>query len=343
MSVHQSYMQRCLELAQLGLGNAQPNPLVGSVIVYNDTIIGEGYHQQYGAEHAEVNAINSVEDKTLLKKSTLYVNLEPCSHYGKTPPCADLIIKHEIPHVVIGAIDEYSAVNGKGVKKLEAAGVKVELKILEAEAKALNKRFYTFYAKKRPYIILKWAQTMDSYMDIDRSKAEKPLKITNALADKLVHKWRSEEQSILVGTTTAIMDNPQLSVRNWEGKSPLRIIIDKNLKLSDDFNLLDKSIPTIVINFLKDEQNENMSFVKINEQNFLSELLNVLFEKGIQSLIVEGGSFTINQFIKADLWDEARVFISKQVIHTGVKVPNFPGELSVETEVGDNRLLIFLR
>ena len=252
-------MKRCLELARLGIHQAAPNPMVGSVIVHKGEIIGEGYHRKCGEAHAEVNAINSVKDKSLLKEATIYVSLEPCAHFGKTPPCSDLIVQHQIPHVVIATVDPFAKVKGKGIEKLEAAGCKVEVGILEKEAQALNKRFFTFHNHKRPYVILKWAQSPDGFIDKKRTNnAEKPTPVSNKAVKKWVHNIRTEEASILVGKNTAYLDNPMLNARLVDGPSPIRITIDKGLALPKDLNLFDQSIPTIVFNVKKDEEKENL-------------------------------------------------------------------------------------
>ncbi|HRS53852.1 MAG TPA: bifunctional diaminohydroxyphosphoribosylaminopyrimidine deaminase/5-amino-6-(5-phosphoribosylamino)uracil reductase RibD, partial [Bacteroidales bacterium] len=244
------YIRRCFDLARLGMGKVAPNPMVGCVIVNGNKIIGEGYHQEYGGYHAEVNAINSVIDKDLLKTAVLYVNLEPCAHYGKTPPCTDLIISSQIPKVVISNVDPFEKVAGKGINKLRAAGISVIVGVLKQDGKELNKRFFTFCEQKRPYIILKWAQSLDGFIDKERNSNEKlkgPTWITGDFFKKVVHKWRAEEQAIMVGTNTAINDNPKLTVREVPGKNPLRIVIDRVLKLPHNLNLFDSSTPTLVL------------------------------------------------------------------------------------------------
>ncbi|MDF2436251.1 MAG: diaminohydroxyphosphoribosylaminopyrimidine deaminase [Bacteroidota bacterium] len=317
-------MERCLVLAKKGMGKVAPNPMVGCVIVHNDEIIGEGYHEEYGKAHAEVNAINSVKDKSLLKKATLYVNLEPCSHFGKTPPCADLIIEHKIPFVVVGTIDTFSQVSGRGIEKLVKAGIDVKTGILEAECKELNKRFFNFHEKKRPYVILKWAQTQDGFIDILRTEEgfEKALKITNEASTKLSHTWRSVEQAIIVGKRTAVADNPQLTVRSVQGKNPLRIAIDRNLTIPNNYFLLDGSTPTLIYTSADANSENNLEYKKLNfDEVLIPQILNDLAERNIQSLIVEGGTKLINSFIQSGIWDEARVFISQQQIEDGVNAP----------------------
>ncbi len=319
-------MQRCLDLAKNGLGKTYPNPLVGSVIVYQDKIIGEGWHQKTGEPHAEVIAINSVKDKNLLSQSTIYVNLEPCSHYGKTPPCADLIVKMNIKNVVIGTIDFNSEVHGKGIERLKQNGCEVVVGVLENKCKALNKRFFTFHQKKRPYIILKWAETKDGYIfPKDKNENKNPVWISNTYALQLVHKWRTEEQSILVGTNTVLNDNPKLNARNYFGKSPIRIAIDKSLKITKNYNFFDGEIETIIFTEkVQRLEGDNLSFIKIDfSKNVTKQILEVLYKKGLQSLIIEGGAKTLQSFIDEDLWDEARVFKSENYFDGGIKAPEF--------------------
>ena len=264
MNTHQKYINRCIQLAKNGLGTTYPNPMVGSVIVYNDEIIGEGWHQKAGESHAEVNAINSVKDKSLLSKSTIYVSLEPCSHFGKTPPCCDLIIKNNIPNVVIGTVDPFAKVAGNGIKKLLEAGKNVTIGILEDECNDLNKRFFTFHTKKRPYIILKWAESADGFIAPSSKDKKEPVWITNEISRQLVHKWRSEEQAILVGTQTVLDDNPSLTTRDWFGKNPIRIVLDQNNKISKENHIFDSQAKTLSIS--KDEINFN------NNSNFKNQI-----------------------------------------------------------------------
>ena len=338
-------MQRCLELAILGIGNVSPNPMVGAVIVYNNKIIGEAYHRKYGESHAEVNAVHSVKDKSLLKNSIMYVSLEPCSHHGKTPPCTDLIIKHQFKKVVIACKDSFSKVDGRGIKKLKEAGIEVKLGVLEEEARALNCRFFTFNEIKRPYIILKWAQTMDGFMDIIRNKYTpiQPIWITNELARTSVHKFRTEEDAIMVGTNTAQKDNPKLNVRNWSGKNPVRIVLDRHLRLNKKLNLFDKSLPTIVFTEKENFINEkNLEFIKVKtNQKVLDVFLDVLYEKKIQSVIIEGGSQLHQSFIKQNLWDEARIFIGNKFFHQGIKAPNIEGNIIYKEDLLDSKLFVY--
>jgi diaminohydroxyphosphoribosylaminopyrimidine deaminase/5-amino-6-(5-phosphoribosylamino)uracil reductase len=314
-------MSRCLQLAKLGAGNVAPNPMVGAILVYNDKIIGEGYHQQCGEAHAEVNCIASVskENIPLIKESTLYVSLEPCSHFGKTPPCTNLIIKNKIKKVVIGCKDVYKEVSGKGIEKLQNAGVGVIPGILEKESISINKRFFTFHQKFRPYVILKWAQS--SNLKVGSNNSPRIL-ISNEYSNRLVHKWRGEEEGILVGTNTIIQDNPSLTTRLWPGKNPVRIIIDKDLKLSQSAKIFDREAKTIIYNLIRNSNEENVSYIKIEQQDFLQGLLQSLFELKIISILIEGGAKTLGSFIERDLWDEARVITNEElIIENGINAP----------------------
>lgn len=343
MNEHVKYMQRCLQLAANGLGNVAPNPMVGCVIVHNDIIIGEGYHAYYGEAHAEVNAINSVKDKSLLKDATLYVSLEPCSHQGKTPPCTNLIIESGIKNVVIACSDTNPLVGGKGIEKLKTAGVDVISGILNEEARSLNKRFFTFHEQKRPFIILKWAQTTDGFIDKKRTDNTEPaLQISNEHSQRLVHKWRSEEQAIMVGTTTARLDNPRLDVRLVSGKNPLRIVADRNLELAESLNLFDGLNPTLVFTSKEKEGKTNLDFVKIDfNENTLQQVINELFKREIQSVLMEGGSKLLQSFIEQNLWDEARVFISENYIGDGVASPKLKVKHTSIDTIGSNKLYLF--
>ena len=326
-------MQRCLQLAQLGAGSVMPNPMVGAVLVHNHMIIGEGYHQQYGQAHAEVNCINNVKeaDRHLINQSTLYVSLEPCNHFGKTPPCTDLIIKHQIPEVVIACTDPFEKVNGSGIKKLQAAGIKVIEGILKEEAAELNKRFFTFHKKQRPYIILKWAQSSNLKIANETFEA---IKISNEITNRLVHKWRSEEAAILVGTNTALHDNPALTTRLWPGKNPVRIVIDRQLKLPAHLQLFDGSTATIVINTIKQAESTNTFFYKIaEEENLLTALMNLLYHQQLSSLIVEGGALLLQSFIDAGLWEEARIITNNElIIDNGIQSPVLKNNKLITTE-----------
>jgi len=338
------YMQRCIELAKQGLGSAAPNPLVGSVIVYKGKIIGEGYHKKCGEAHAEVNAINSVKNKLLLSKSTIYVNLEPCSHHGRTPPCADLIVANKIPRVVIACIDSFAKVAGKGIERLKKAGCNVTVGVLEKESIELNRRFFTFHSKKRPYIILKWAESKDGFIDKNRKPNEpiKPIWITNKLSKKIVHKWRTEETAFMLATNTVLLDNPQLTVREWNGRNPIRIVIDKKLNLKKSLKIFDKSAITYVFNTQKNEVVNNIHFVKVNlDNNSLTEIMNFLFKNEIQSIVVEGGRKLLNSFIKNNLWDEARVFIGDKIFNNGIKAPDFNKTANKEFCINESKLFYY--
>ena len=325
MKLHEKYISRCIELAKNGLGTTYPNPLVGSVIVYDGKIIGEGWHKKSGEPHAEVNAVNSVKDKTLLKKATIYVSLEPCSHFGKTPPCCDLIIKNEIPNIVIGTVDPNIKVAGNGIKKLIDAGAAVTVGILEKECKKLNKRFFTFHEKKRPYIILKWAESQDGFIAPSKNirNEQKPFWITNEFSRQLAHKWRSEEQAILVGTNTVIDDNPRLDVRDWSGNNPIRIILDKNNRIQNDRHVLDNQTTTIILcQSITSINSENTIFERIDfDKNIAPQIIEVLYKHKIQSLIIEGGRQTLQTFIDENLWDEARIFVGNESLENGTKAP----------------------
>ena len=311
-------MLRAMELARLGVGSVSPNPLVGCIIVHESKIIGEGWHKQYGQAHAEVNAIESVSDKSLLKESTLYVNLEPCSHFGKTPPCADLLIKHKLKKVVIANKDPNPVVNGTGLRKLEQAGIEVVTGILEKKGRELNKSFFTFVEGNRPYIILKWAQTTDGFI---AKKNFDSKWISNESSRQLVHKWRSEGDAVLVGTRTAQHDDPELTVRDWNGRNPKRIVFDRFLRLNEKLNLFDRRQPTLCYNVLKHEEHTNLALIRVSENNFLADVLHDLGKQKIQSVIVEGGAQTLNLFLSSGLWDEARIFTSSKTFGSGIEAP----------------------
>jgi diaminohydroxyphosphoribosylaminopyrimidine deaminase/5-amino-6-(5-phosphoribosylamino)uracil reductase len=344
MLQHYKYLQRCIELAQLGMGYVSPNPMVGAVIVHNDKIIGEGYHQKYGEGHAEVNAIKRVLDQynnaeDLLHESTIYVSLEPCAHYGKTPPCVDLIIKYRIPTVVIGCRDPFLQVNGKGIEKLQEAGIEVITGMLEQECLELNKRFFTRVQKQRPYIILKWAQTQDGFFAPDDGRQ---YWITGPEARKLVHKWRSEEDAVLVGKNTARIDNPQLNVREWEGRSPKRVVIDRRLELSHELKLFDQSAETLVFNEIKTDIDGKIKYIALEDfDNYVPQyIMFQLYIQDIQSVIIEGGAATLNAFIDADLWDEARVFTGNKTLNNGIQLPMVKWVNREECKVGEDQLQI---
>ncbi|MEO9965347.1 MAG: bifunctional diaminohydroxyphosphoribosylaminopyrimidine deaminase/5-amino-6-(5-phosphoribosylamino)uracil reductase RibD [Reichenbachiella sp.] len=332
------YMQRALELASQGLASASPNPMVGCVIVHNDKIIGEGWHQKYGEAHAEVNAIEQVRNKALLREATAYVTLEPCSHFGKTPPCADLLIKHRIKRVIVANKDSFPLVDGGGIKKLEAAGISVEVGVLSEEGRKLNKRFFTRVERKRPYVILKWAQTQDGFIARENFDSKW---ISNEKSRKLVHKWRSEEDAIWVGTNTAKYDNPSLNVRDWRGSDPIRIVIDKQLSLDKKLHLFDQEVATICYNLKTNSKEENLEFVKLEDKNLLDEIFFDLRQRGIQSVLVEGGAFLIQSLIDNNYWDEARVFTGDTRFEKGIKAPELALAPSAEEEIEGDQLLTY--
>ncbi len=326
MTTHETYIKRCLQIAKNGLGTTRPNPMVGCVIVYDNKIIGEGFTSAYGSNHAEVNAIQSVIDKSLLKKATLYVTLEPCSHYGKTPPCSDLIVEHNIPNVVIGCLDDNEKVAGKGIEKLKNARYKVIVGVLEENCKKHHKRFFTFHNKKRPYIILKWAETLNGFIAPKTKDELKPVWITNPVSRQLVHKWRAEEQAILVGSNTVLQDNPTLTVRNWTGQNPIRIVLDDKNILLKDLNVFNDEAETIVINSKLEAK----------------QICEVLHRNNINSVIIEGGAQTLQSFIDSNLWDEARVFTGNIDFNEGVKAPKFLGKLISEQTIKQDSLKFYL-
>jgi diaminohydroxyphosphoribosylaminopyrimidine deaminase/5-amino-6-(5-phosphoribosylamino)uracil reductase len=333
------YMRRCLELAEIASGFVAPNPMVGAVLVYDDRIIGEGYHQRFGEAHAEVNAINDAVQNGFAEKisqSTLYVSLEPCNHHGKTPPCSELIIRHRIPKVVIGCKDPFPDVNGTGINTLLKAGVDITTGILENECRNLNRRFMTYHEKKRPFILLKFAQTADGFLA--------PLtgdgKISNENTDVLVHKWRSEEQAILVGKKTAMKDNPHLTVRKWRGNNPVRVVIDKQLEIPDTHNIYDKESQTIILNQKKNEFEGNIEFVTTKFLDLPSEICNILFDRKVLSVMIEGGANILNQFIDKNLWDEARIIVSKKTFGNGLKAPEIPGDVIDSIKVETDKIII---
>ena len=339
MTSEERFMKRALELAALGVGQVSPNPMVGCVIEHQGQIIGEGYHQKYGEAHAEVNAINSVEQHKKLAESTVYVSLEPCSHFGKTPPCADLLVSKQVKKVVVCNLDPNPLVAGRGIKKLQEAGIEVSVGVLEEEGKLLNRAFLKSITQKRPYVVLKWAQTADGF--IARKNYDSKW-ISNWLSRKLVHKWRAELDAIMVGTNTAKYDNPQLNVRSWSGKSPMRIVIDKHLKLNNELKLFDQSIPTVCYNFIKDESIENLSYVKLADaENILEQILAHLNELKIQTLFVEGGSQLLQSFIDQNLFDEARVFESGSFFGDGIAAPKLFSGIYERYELITDRLLIY--
>ncbi len=332
---HEIYMQRCIDLAQKASGKTYPNPLVGCVIVHNDEIIGEGFHEKAGQPHAEINAINSVENPEILKESTIYVSLEPCAHFGKTPPCASKLVELGFKKVVIGTLDTHDKVNGKGKQILENAGIEVISGVLEKECRELNKRFFTFHQKRRPFIILKWAQSSDGFLDKDF----KPTQIGNPLTKQFVHQLRSQEHAILVGTNTALIDNPSLTTREIVGRNPVRILIDFDLKVPANFNIYNDDAETIVFNTVKETIEGRITFIKIEKKNFLENLMQKLFDHQIQSVIIEGGSFTLQQFIDQHLWDETIIIKNENLeLLNGTKAPQFNFEKLATKQFQDNTI-----
>lgn len=348
VNLHEKYIKRCIQLAKNALSSTYPNPRVGSVIVHKNTIIGEGFTSPYGGNHAEVNAIGSVKDKSLLKQSSIYVTLEPCSHYGKTPPCSDLIIKHNIPNVIVGTVDINKKVSGRGIKKLIKAGIKVQVGVLEDECNEHHKRFFTFHNKKRPYVILKWAQSNDAFLSPKNKKEIKPVWITNKYSRQLVHKWRSEESCILVGTKTVFDDNPSLNTRDWEGDSPVRIVIDRELKTPKDYAVWDQTIKTIFIcehSVKMASDIDSIHYEKIDfTKNIASQICSVLYKHDLVSVIIEGGAKTLQTFIDEELWDEARVFEGNITFNQGVKAPVFSkNEIMSEEKVMSDTLKTYIK
>ena len=333
MSKDEKYIARCIQLAKNGLCNAAPNPMVGAVIVHNDRIIGEGYHIRCGEAHAEVNAIRSVKDESLLKESTIYVSLEPCSHYGKTPPCADLIINKGIPRVVVGCMDPFSLVAGRGIQKMRDAGIEVKVGVLEEECRQLIRRFITFNTQHRPFITLKWAESADGFIDLHRTGGH-PYIFSSPLSSMLVHKRRAEHSAILVGRKTALLDNPSLTTRHWYGKNPVRMVIDKNLTLPHHLSLFDGSMPTIV--FTAQEKTSSLpqvEYITLDfQQDILPQIMEVLYQRKLQSLIVEGGSILLQSFIDSECWDEAYIEQSKDRLMDGVKAPHLSHDYDILTQ-----------
>lgn len=334
------FMARCLQLAQLGAGHVAPNPMVGAVLVHEGRIIGEGYHRHYGQGHAEVNCVASVrpEDRHLISQSTIYVSLEPCAHHGKTPPCADLIVQEGIPECVIGCVDIFAKVAGKGIARLEAAGVRVKTGVLEAECKALNRRFFTFHGLQRPYVVLKWAQSSNGFI---AAEGGRPVRISHPVTDRLVHKWRSEEAAILVGAKTAQGDNPRLNNRLWSGRQPLRIIIDLNDKVPASHQVYDKSQPTV---FVTTKAKPDQDHILVDGvQSLLPQLLQELHARSVQSVLVEGGAYTLQHFINDGLWDEARVITGANPLPIGVVAPTLHGAVLEDALTLETDRLFFYR
>ncbi|MCZ8144908.1 bifunctional diaminohydroxyphosphoribosylaminopyrimidine deaminase/5-amino-6-(5-phosphoribosylamino)uracil reductase RibD [Flavobacterium sp.] len=345
MKIHEKYMQRCLQLAENGLGSTYPNPMVGSVIVQNDRIIGEGWHRKAGEPHAEVIAVRSVKNPELLKEATIYVSLEPCNHFGKTPPCSDLILEKGIPTVVVGTVDPFAAVAGRGIQKLREAGRTVVVGVLERECQSLNRRFFTFHNEHRPYILLKWAQTADGFIAPLEKEAQKPVWISNAYARQKVHQWRSEEQAILVGTKTVVDDNPQLNTREWFGNAPVRIVLDREGKIDPSYRVLDGTQPTLVITEAKKSLLDNRVAYQncIFDGSLPQQIARILYQKGLQSVIIEGGAKTLQLFIDAGLWDEARVFESAEQWGQGIPAPRFEALPVWSEKIENNNLNWYYR
>jgi len=345
--MHNQYMKRCLELAVLGAGKTSPNPMVGAVIVHNGEIIGEGYTSPYGGPHAEVNAVRSVIDQVgevkareLFSESTIYVSLEPCAHFGKTPPCADMIVDMGFKEAVIACLDPFAKVNGLGLKKLQDAGIRTEVGVMEDDAKWVNRRFFTKLKEFRPYVILKWAETADGYFAPVLGQRW----ISNQASKQLVHKWRSEEDAILVGKRTAELDNPSLTVREWQGRNPKRILIDKNLELPESLSIFDEAAETIIFNAKKTDWQGNRKYIELENFDLYlpQQILYQLYLMDVQSIIVEGGRKTLDLFIQAGLWDEARVFVGAESWAEGIQAPKLIGDLKEEIQVGSDQLKIYL-
>lgn len=343
--MHDQFMKRCLELASAGFGKVSPNPMVGAVVVHQGKIIGEGYHTSFGNPHAEVEAIRSVNDKNLLSSSTLYVNLEPCNHFGKTPPCTDLILENKIPEVVICNLDPNPLVAGKGIARLKENGVKIITGILVNEGAFLNRRFFTFHSKKRPYIILKWAQTEDGFIDQIRTDSNAKINpISSEMSHYLSHQWRSVEDAILVGKNTVIKDNPQLTTRLIKGKNPIRIILDRNLSASNESKIYSNESKTIILNSIREEKKEHLYFHKMDKDHFSPDKISAfLYSQNIQSVIIEGGAITLQKFIDEDHWDEARVFTAPLHFKEGIKAPELKTEVSEKSIINGDKLNIYYK
>ncbi len=346
---HEIYMQRALELAKQGEGNVSPNPLVGAVVVYQQRIIGEGYHQKFGEAHAEVNAINQVKNKELLPECTVYVTLEPCNHFGKTPPCSHLLVRSGVKHVVIGMVDPNPLVAGKGIAYLKEHGVEVNSGVLQKQCEALNKRFITYYQKQRPYIILKWAQSADGFIAPERNGISQEVfnqqrMITGELAQMYTHQLRGREDAIMVGTNTAINDNPQLNTRKWKGRNPVRVVLDVNNRIPTDSQVFDGSQPTIVFTGALPQQSTQpqLKYIELNRgEGLLTQIITHLYQQHMQSVIVEGGTKLLQTFINAHLWDETQVFTAPKILTNGVKSPVFEHQVADSILLGDDQLNIY--
>ncbi|MEH6682094.1 MAG: bifunctional diaminohydroxyphosphoribosylaminopyrimidine deaminase/5-amino-6-(5-phosphoribosylamino)uracil reductase RibD [Sediminicola sp.] len=346
MKIHEKYILRCIQLGKNGFGTTFPNPMVGSVVVRGDTIIGEGFTDPFGGPHAEVNAINSVKDPSLLRGSTLYVTLEPCSHYGKTPPCADMIVRNRIPKVVIGITDPNEKVAGNGIRKLREAGCEVTVGVLEDACREHHKRFLCFMEKRRPYMILKWAESPDGFLAPTKNVRQEepaPYWITAPPSRQLAHKWRGEEQAILVGTNTVLEDNPQLNLRTWYGRPPLRVILDRDLKIGPAYHVMDGSIPTLLLTQREAPKQKipNLEYVTMDfERDLAVQICELLHKKSIISLLVEGGAQTLRTFMDSNLWDEARIFTGKSYFMEGLRAPSITGKLLMERQLVTDTLKI---
>lgn len=335
---HEFYMKKALDLAFKGFGKTLNNPMVGCLVVHNGVIIGQGYHEKYGGPHAEPNAINSVKDKSLISESDIYVTLEPCAHHGKTPPCSDLIASYGPKNLYICNADPNPLVSGKGIPRIEAKGTKVYWGILEKEGRKLNKRFFTYHEKKRPFIILKWAETKDGF--IARKNYDSKW-ISSIESRTLVHQWRTEESAIMVGTNTALHDNPQLNARLYEGKDPVRVVLDKQLRLPQNLHLFDQTIPTICYNQIRNDEIENLNYVKLDtDKSLLTSIFDDLYQKQIQSIIIEGGSYLLQGLIQKELWDEARIFVGNQEFGGGIDAPNINGNLVEKKSIAEDILRV---
>lgn len=333
-------MKRAFQLAQLGKFTVAPNPRVGAVIVHENKIIGEGFHQAYGQPHAEVNAVNSVKDKRLLSEATIYVSLEPCAHFGKTPPCARLLEKHQFKRVVIANQDPFEQVDGNGISILKNAGIKVESSVLDKEGQFINRRFFTFHQKKRPYLILKWAESKDGFIYNEQLEDNW---ITHPISKQLVHLWRAEEDAILVGKNTVMADNPSLTVREVVGKNPCRIIIDEQLQLDQTATVFQGDTPTLVLNEKEEIQKGNVQFIRVKTRDQLAQVVcNIGYQKRLQSVIIEGGKQTLEQFIQAGLWDEARIFKGDRLFEKGIQAPYIEGKLAYQTDIESDKLSILI-
>jgi len=335
----EEYMLRALELARLGQGAVSPNPLVGCVLVEGDLIIGEGWHRKYGERHAEIMAMDSVVEKHSIAGCTAYVSLEPCSHIGKTPPCADALIKAGVKHVVISTVDTNPLVAGQGIQRLRDAGIDVTTGVLKSEGRRINRRFFTSIEQHIPYIILKWAETADGFVGSQNSTSKW---ISNVTSRQRAHQWRAEEDAVLVGTRTAQVDNPRLNVRDWSGRNPVRVVIDRSLRLDESLNLFDQSQPTLCYNLKKQEEKSNLTYIKLEKDSFLMSLLLDLTRRNIRSVMVEGGAQTLHAFIQEGLWHEARIFRSVQTFGEGIHSPAIHGQHLREERIEDDRLIVMI-